>query len=555
VAVPVYAKIVFDLEVVAEAEAQVDLNFRAGIRKSASAKFGINYVRSRRPVIYWTRNLTLDPTDIVEPSVALNGEMSLTLTLEPSVSFLVYGLAGAKASIAPSGGIVFETQFWPDATIVGSFEADISVNLEPDGPALDWLDPKPSLTLTFWEDQWHLFPKLEELVFTRHPKSGVLPLGRSVQLSCGVNRSGGINYQWYHNDLPIPNASNRYLNIINATTYHSGNYHVHIESLGEILDSDKATITVSAEATDDTPAGFFPCPAGEFTMGSPPGEYGRFPEEVQHQVTLTRSFYIQQTEVTNGQLMGILNWAMERDLITVETDKYNDKTVRSVEGEQQPLYTFGYLDRGPIKYADGLFTVEAGKENHAAGCVTWYGGMAFCNFMSRMQGITPAVNLDDWTQDPDLPGYRLPTEAEWEYACRAGSTTAFCSGNLLYNNAWTEPVDPNLDKVGWYFANTKGDGSIGIIQQVAQKEPNDWGLYDMHGNVLDMCWDWDDNYPPGSATDPTGPATGYNKIFRGGSADTNAQWCRSAHRKLHKGFKPEYGNEDMGFRPVSTAVP
>ena len=125
--------------------------------------------------------------------------------------------------------------------------------------------------------------------------------------------------------------------------------------------------------------------------------------------------------------------------------------------------------------------------------------------------------------------YRLPTEAEWEYACRAGSTARFCFGN-------------NADSLGnyaWYY------NSVGKTHPVAQRNPNAWGLYDMHGNVWEWCQDWKGNYPSGSVIDPKGHSSGSGRVFRGGSWRCAAGGCRSA---FHSSLSPGGSDAGLGFR-------
>ena len=133
--------------------------------------------------------------------------------------------------------------------------------------------------------------------------------------------------------------------------------------------------------------------------------------------------------------------------------------------------------------------------------------------------------------------YRLPTEAEWEYACRAGSLTPFCNGEIseLYC-----AHDPLLSEVGWYCGNS-GRKS----HPVSQKSPNVQGLYDMHGNVSEWCQDWYGEYGPDSQTDPCGPKSGSAKVIRGGSWFSNAKNCRSASRFY---WPSNSGSEFIGFR-------
>lgn len=130
--------------------------------------------------------------------------------------------------------------------------------------------------------------------------------------------------------------------------------------------------------------------------------------------------------------------------------------------------------------------------------------------------------------------FRLPTEAEWEYVCRAGSTTAYCYGD----------DEELLSEYGWFNKNAT------ITHPVKQLKANEWGLYDMHGNVWEWCADWYGGYPSGAVTDPMGPATGEYKVIRGGSWIIDARLCHSAFRS---GCSPGFQTNNVGFRLISNA--
>jgi formylglycine-generating enzyme required for sulfatase activity len=136
--------------------------------------------------------------------------------------------------------------------------------------------------------------------------------------------------------------------------------------------------------------------------------------------------------------------------------------------------------------------------------------------------------------NPSANGYRLPTEAEWEYACRAGTTTAYYTGDA---------EDTALEAAAWYDAN-----SGGTTHPVGKKTPNAWGLYDMHGNVYEWCWDWYGSYSSGAQTDPVGASSGSNRVMRGGSWFYYAQDLRSACRDSDN--PSERGLDSIGFRLV-----
>ena len=215
-------------------------------------------------------------------------------------------------------------------------------------------------------------------------------------------------------------------------------------------------------------------PPGTFIMGSPADEAARYDNETQHKVTMTRGFFMGATSVTQAQ------W-------------------RAVMGTN------------PSHFKGDDLPVEQ---------VSWDDAVAFCKKLSAKEGKS----------------YHLPTEAQWEYACRAGTTTPFNTG----------VDDSALTQTDWYGENSKGK-----THPVGLKKPNAWGLYDMHGNVLQWCNDWYAEYPPGDATDPTGPPTGTGRVLRGGAwlliYSDSSQPTRSAHRDL---VAPETRMNIIGFRVV-----
>jgi len=252
-------------------------------------------------------------------------------------------------------------------------------------------------------------------------------------------------------------------------------------------------------------------PAGTFIMGSPTSEPGRSTTEIQHEVTLTKAIYVSTYEVPQSEWQAVMGW----------NTSYFSGANRPVEQ------------------------------------VTWYDAVSYCNQRSTLDGYTPAYTIAGatysgnhitnatvtWNQAAN--GYRLLTEAEWEYACRATSTTAFCNGGITVAGYVCSPLDPNLDQVGWYCGN-----SPSTTQDVGGKAANAWGLKDMHGNVWEWCWDWYGTYPAGPLTDPTGPASGSNRVDRGGGWETYARTCRSAFRDYGN---PSYTGSHLGLRLSRTA--
>jgi formylglycine-generating enzyme required for sulfatase activity len=193
--------------------------------------------------------------------------------------------------------------------------------------------------------------------------------------------------------------------------------------------------------------------------------------------------------------------------------------------------------------------------------VSWYDAIVFCNTLSLLKGHTPvytmsgSTNPENWgsvpasndaawdavTMDKNADGYRLPTEAEWEYACRAGTTTAFYTGNAM---------DAVFLQAAWCYVN----GGY-MTHEVGLKKPNAWGLYDMHGNVLEWCWEWYAVNYGGTAgaavTDPAGSGSGTCRVARGGLYDDDAQQTARSASRIDA--SPCYRYDGIGFRLARSA--
>ncbi len=249
------------------------------------------------------------------------------------------------------------------------------------------------------------------------------------------------------------------------------------------FDSTTCRVRVTAYDGEDLD-GFATMAPGVFTMGSPTDEPGRLEGETQHQVTLTHGCYVQITEVTNQQYMELAQWAYDHGHATATNSELRD----NLDGSTQILKRLGPGNL-EISFSNGVFSCI--NADHPVKYVTWYGAAAYCDWLSLQQGLLRAYDHGTWQCNGGNPyaaaGYRLPTEAEWEYACRAGSGTAFANGPIT--QVQCDPIDPNLDEMGWYCGNTGGLPG-GWTRPVAQKLPNAWGLYDMHGNLYEWCNDW-----------------------------------------------------------------
>ena len=182
-------------------------------------------------------------------------------------------------------------------------------------------------------------------------------------------------------------------------------------------------------------------------------------------------------------------------------------------------------------------------DNYPVESVSWYDAMNFCNKLSDMAGFERCYNDTTYLFSCDFSknGFRLPTEAEWEYACRVGTETEYYTGNDLGSDGWTST---DLDVAGWYDGNSDNK-----THSVGQKVPNAWGLYDMHGNVWEWCNDWYDSkyYSLSPSYDPTGPSSVSNRVLRGGGWNNSTTYCRSASRF---GDNPALKLNILGFRVV-----
>ena len=218
-------------------------------------------------------------------------------------------------------------------------------------------------------------------------------------------------------------------------------------------------------------------PAGRFSMGSPSSEEGRYSNELQHEVALSRGLFLAETECTQGQWEAVMG-----------------SNPSNLKGRDRPVEQ-----------------------------VSWEEAVEFCRKLTakqRQEGVLP----EGWE-------WRLPTESEWEYAARAGTTGA---------------RHGELDAIAWHGGNSGSE-----THGVKGKQANAWGLYDMVGNVWEWCGDWYGDYPTGNVTDPTGPGLGSLRVNRGGVWNGGARNARSAFRNW---CVPGNRNSFLGFRPALSSV-
>ena len=232
---------------------------------------------------------------------------------------------------------------------------------------------------------------------------------------------------------------------------------------------------------------------GTFTMGSPTNEALRGTDETQHVVTISKGFYMGKFPVIQSEYLALVG--------------------------SNPSFHTGSLNL-PV-------------EN-----TMWYDATNYCGLRTTQEqaaGLIPT----NWV-------YRLPTESEWEYACRAGTVTAFYLGSALHSQQANFIGTNEYDSVVGNLYNPSGI-VLGTTTAVGSYAPNGWGLYDMTGNVFEWCQDWYGTYPSAAVTDPQGATSGANKSRRGGAYRVSAASCRSA---LREGYIPTGKGPAMGFRVV-----
>ena len=237
-------------------------------------------------------------------------------------------------------------------------------------------------------------------------------------------------------------------------------------------------------------------PAGPFSLGNTGSYEGEYDEKPPVTIIISKPFYISKYEITQQQYKAVMG-------------------------------------NNPSEFKGDNLPVEQ---------VSWYDALNFCNALSQSEGLTPCytINGTKVTSDFEANGYRLPTEAEWEYAAKAGTKTDFYSGKLTYSG--NSPIDPNLDKIAWYSAN-----SSNATHPVGQKAPNAFALYDMSGNVWEWCWDRYAEYPSKETKDYQGPEIGTYRVYRGGGWRNLAWYCRSTNRDRNY---LDDKNNSLGFRVV-----
>ena len=414
--------------------------------------------------------------------------------------------SGSTTPVTPQTGSITKSMLGSDVL------ADLNTTLAPGSVSRDKLssdvlaDLNRTITPQMIQSSSITTAQLNEQILkylkpeiTLQPQApGLIFGGQSMNLTSQA-QGKYLTYQWQRNGQPIVGATQASFSIADLNgSLHDGNYSVVVSN-----DFGSVTSALTPLQVDGTPSAhtvasismeMIFCPPGTFTMGSPTSETGRGGDETQHQVTLTNGFYLGKYEVTQAQYQTVMNGNSEG------------------------------LSADPSHFKGSNRPVER---------ASWEDAQIF---LTRLNSIEQSAG-----RLPNGWKYVLPTEAEWEYACRAGTTTAY---------SWGNDINSSRANYNWDGGYNDGNDSKQTVN-IGQFSANPWGFYDMHGNVWEWVSDWKANYLTGAQTDPEGPASGSLRVARGGSWRYAGAPLRSAERVNDT---PGTRDNNIGFRVGFQAV-
>ncbi len=389
-----------------------------------------------------------------------------------------FGSTGADIDAPDSRAIQIAWNFGGDSTMIKDYHIQVSMG----GGAYQFLGQTlhGALNYFWWTPNSHFKTSAS---FTKGPQNGKQYRFRVVQIpfsgEIDTLTSGILTYSVQDAQIPTPTPTGT-MPVPTTTPTPTPQQ----ETPGESI-----TIDIPNLPTESIPLEMVFIPSGSFTMGSPEDEAGRNPDEgPQHQVTLTNSFYMSKYEITQSQWQTVMG-----------------NNPAAIRGNNQPVEK-----------------------------VSWFDCIQFCNTLSTLMGKAPVYDESGDNFNLDTEGFRLPTEAEWEYACRATTTTRYYWGD--------DPDNSEIGEYAWYEENSNLTTHI-----PGMKLPNLWDLFDINGNVWEWCSDWYGPYSANTQTNPTGPQSGTQRSVRGGGWYAEPVELRSAHRER---LEPEETFGNLGLRIV-----
>ncbi len=547
--VPVWLDLQLAVDFGVEARAEAAVSFETGLDAYASSDFrlawrpGLGWDPSSSPPSFSVVPVPLDMEFQVsaEAFLYLKPRLSVVLCYVPKV--LEKGLASvsldyrrgpALEATSNPGDPQAEITLYDKWTI----NAGLTIVGVPDGqlPSVTLLQAKRTVQTWHWPEGPDAAP-----VFTRHPATVATATGSTVTLEASATGSPKPTYQWFQNGQAIPFQTQP---VMTFTIGNSaiGSYTVMARNhVGWVL-SNPATVSLQTEPP--SPSGMALIPAGSFTMGNSFSAGEGFSSELPLHTVYVSAFYMDRTEVAKALWDDVYQWATNH----------------------------GYTFDNPGSYYGGA--LHSKGPSHPVHYINWYDTVKWCNARSEKEGRTPAyftsgtqttvyrsgqLTVDNsWVKWSS--GYRLPTEAEWEKAARGGA-----SGHRF---PWSDTDNITHSRANYYssasyaydtsptrgYHPTFNDGVTPYASPTGYFVPNGYGLYDVAGNVFEWCWDWySDGYyssSPGSdprGPGPTGPTSGWARVYRGGSWVVPARFCRTAVRFART---PLDTYDYVGFRSV-----